>query len=129
MLSEVLPPATDIGEDTRRWFRDAVMDVFVWCDEGGELRRFELSTRVGSGENAVTWDGAQGLRCYRVDAGEDDPRRNRSPILIDGWDACLPAIAGRFRVAARGMDTDLRDRIQALLRAGMGACTGGSAGA
>ncbi|MGB0713858.1 MAG: hypothetical protein ACPGUC_09900 [Gammaproteobacteria bacterium] len=119
MLAEIDALMDEATEPGRRWFHDEAMDLFTWSDASGDLVRFELTTRCGATENAVTWTAEQGLCCYRVDGGEDDPQRNRTPVFIAGMVECLPSIAGRFRVVARLLDEGLRDPIQECLREGL----------
>ncbi|MBI4694161.1 MAG: hypothetical protein HY749_09070 [Gammaproteobacteria bacterium] len=85
------------GRDTgdglvRRWFAAPHLDIYVWQDAAGRVRRFQLCYELGV-ECALDWSETEGFTHHAVDGGESDPARNRSPLLVPDGAANRAAIA------------------------------------
>ncbi|MBF0144422.1 MAG: hypothetical protein HQL59_13325 [Magnetococcales bacterium] len=123
MLREVTAGRVLTPFGRRRWFQDATFDLFVWTGADGALLAFQLCHDRGRPEEGIlTW--RQGLFSQdRLDAGEDSPWRNESPIARpDGefsWERWLP----RIRAGVEGLEPALRE---AVLRTLIGCAAGGS---
>lgn len=119
MLSEFPGVAQREGEGRRRWFSDEKMDLIVWYSPAGSVTGFQLCYDRDGDERALTWrDGPSGggLVHARVDSGEDDPARNRSPVLADAGPAPLGAVREEFLRRAG----ELEPEVVALVRAKLG---------
>lgn len=68
-------------ERTRRWFADESFDLVLWSDHNDAFVAFELSYGKPHFERTVTWSAEHGYGSARVDAGEDSPLKNQSPVV------------------------------------------------
>jgi len=107
MLREVMPPRVE-RELERRWFTDEDFDLVVWLTRAFGAVAFELCYDRQRGERALTWSPERGYGHYRVDAGEDTPTRNLSPILVADGDFPRARIAGEFERASGDLDPAIR---------------------
>lgn len=98
------------GEGPRRWFGDEDMDLIVWYDAGDPDRvvGFQLCYDKRTTEHAVTWRPAGRASHHRVDAGEGDPKANRSPILLADGPLPLARLLEGFRARSEGIDPAVR---------------------
>ena len=69
-------------EPNRRWFSDDDFDLIVWFDDPATIVAIQLCYDKSSTERAVTWSRQRGHEHFRVDAGEDSPLRNETPLLV-----------------------------------------------
>jgi hypothetical protein len=77
MLKELASRPSASG--SRRHFVDDFFELFVWSEEE-RISAFELCyDRLGS-ERSITWRAAGGLEHYAIDAGDELPTRNRTPV-------------------------------------------------
>jgi len=117
VLREASAPTPDAGR-TRRWFADDSFDLVVWVAPAGTVAAFELCYDRPAEERALTWSAEDGFRHFRVDAGEDTPTRNRSPILVAGGGVPGAELVARFAEASRAIDPAIRafvlDRLASL---------------
>jgi hypothetical protein len=90
------PARTPEGGLHRRWFSDELFDLYVWSDDAGEIARFQLCYGKPECEHALTWS-PDGLAHDRVDAGDDDPTKNRTPVLLPDGDVPWTHVRARFR--------------------------------
>ena len=68
---------------------DDYFDLIVWRNTDGGVYGFQLCyDKVGS-ERALTWIERRGFSHNLIDEGEDDPMKNRSPVLLP--DGTFPA--------------------------------------
>ena len=89
-LSSILPtlfrvhePRPPTREQHRRWFSNEDFDLFVWFDELGAIRKFELCYDCSDVERALTWSPLGGYRRWRVDTGEATGLNyDMTPILV-----------------------------------------------
>ena len=115
-LREISGVRTDPGEAPRRWFVGDDLDLILWEDDGGRVRRFQLAYDRGPRERLVEWVRGRGVAFHRVDTGEVHPLKPKAtPILLPD-DAPPPAdLAGRFRAAAAGLQGHLREAVLEVL--------------
>jgi hypothetical protein len=100
----------------RRWFTDEYFDLIVWIDRDDTVSGFQLCYDKQGTERALTWRKEAGFMHERVDAGETDPARNRTPILLP--DGLFPAedVTKLFDARAAGIDPAVRSFVTAKLR-------------
>lgn len=101
------------GDGLRRWFYDDDFDLFVWYNPNGSIHGFQLSYDKTGDEKSLTWFRNRGISHHAVDGGEQNPGRNRSPILIaeDGR-AAMPRILDAFN---RTSTAALPSKVRALV--------------
>jgi hypothetical protein len=104
------------GQPDRRWFSDEEFDLIVWTDDDGSVRAFQLCYNRSGEERALTWSREAGYRHHRVDAGEESPLRNKSPILLTNGPFPTEQVVARFQLAAGEIEADLRAFILEKLR-------------
>ena len=114
MLREVAPPRAERDLD-RHWFADDDFDLVVWVTRAFGPVAFELCYDRQRAERALTWSPDRGYAHYRVDAGEDTPTRNLSPILVADGDFPRERIAREFESASGGLDPAIRRFVLARL--------------
>jgi hypothetical protein len=100
----------------RRWFADEYFDLIVWLDTGEAVSGFQLCYDKQGMERALTWRKESGFIHERVDAGETDPAKNRSPILLP--DGLFPAqdVTRLFETRSAGVDQTIRAFVMEKLR-------------
>lgn len=96
------------GPGRRRWFVDDDFDLIVWLDGGGGVRGFQLCYDRQGTERALTWTGGQGYFHNRIDDGEADPTKNRSPILVADGHFDADAVTGSFRRSSTSVPGEIR---------------------
>jgi hypothetical protein len=69
-------------EPNRRWFSDDDFDLIVWFGDTTTIVAIQLCYDKSSTERAVTWSPQRGHEHFRVDAGEDTPLRNKTPLFV-----------------------------------------------
>ena len=105
MLQEVQKVRQIENEPARRWFSDENMDVFVWNDDVGHIIQFQICSRKGAEENALTWNFEQGFSMHHVDDGENRSFRMKgTPILTERSHMDLQGLATEFEALADNMD-------------------------
>ena len=78
MLTEYRARADEVHR--RRHFLDDVLELFVWLDTDGTMTSFQLCyDRLGR-ERAITWRLGSGFEHDAIDAGDDMPTKNRTPL-------------------------------------------------
>jgi len=66
----------------RKWFSDANWDLIVWLSGPGEIWGFQLCYDRARDERALTWTRETGYSHDRIDDGEGNPTKNRTPVLV-----------------------------------------------
>ena len=111
MLQDV-PKRTIHGDHDRRWMSDDYFDLIVWYKPDGAIYGFQLCYGKPRWERALTWLDGRGFSQAEVDSGEDQPTRNRSPILLP--DGSFPAreVVREFK----GRSSDLPEDLQGFVK-------------
>ena len=99
------------GEPTRRWFCDDLLDLLVWLDTQGTPLGFQLCFQTGTQELALVWKKDEGFANFKVDSGEESPKKNLSPLLVE--DGVFPSeeVSRSFRERSSEIDSPIRDFI------------------
>lgn len=99
----------------RRWFADEYFDLFVWTDSEG-IRAFELCFDKPRDERAVAWKWDRGFSRARIDAGEDNPAKNNTPIWVkDEGELKLSELILRFEQSGGELDPKVYEFVRAKL--------------
>ncbi len=104
MLKELKPK--DPG---RRWFADDYFDLIVWISHNGAITGFQLCYDVRHAERALTWTREKGFLHERVDAGEENPAKNRTPILVPDGLFRHQEVRERFLAESAEIDPAVRN--------------------
>ena len=92
----------------RRWFTDDDFDLIVWFNDQGGLDGFQLCYDRRRNERVLTWTEDVGYRHDRLDDGEGNPTKNRSPMLVS--DGVFPAatVLERFEKSSLDIEAHIR---------------------
>lgn len=122
MLREINAVKQDPGEGPKRWFSDPEMDLFVWWDPSGGIRKFQLACKAtadekgGGPERALTWTASGGFLRHLVDDGEGKPARYKAaPILVPAESFPIAELVETFMERARHLEPGIRDFVVARL--------------
>ena len=108
VLREIKGVRQERGSGRRRWFESDALHLVVWFGRDENVIGFQLCYDLGRGEHALTWRPETGFTHHLIDAGEDSPWANRTPILG-------PARAVRWKEVIRLFD-DRSERLEPALR-------------
>jgi hypothetical protein len=101
----------------RRWFEADGMELVVWLDQAGHVTGFQLCYDLGRGEHALTWREAKGFVHSAIDAGDQTPLQNLSPILKPTTrEPPWAKLAEKFDAHGASLDPALRRLVQEKLR-------------
>lgn len=116
-LREITAVRQAPGDAPRRWFAGGDLELIVWEDSAGYVRRFQLAYDRGTANaRVVEWSRDAGIDHHRVDPGEAhslDP--NGTPILLAEPTAPPSDLAARFRAASVELDPGVRDAVSRVL--------------
>lgn len=115
MLKECFSPGSPEQSD-RRWFSDDYFDLIVWIDEKGAVSGFQLCYDKLDKERALTWTSDAGYAHERVDDGEANPTKNRTPILVPDGICPTKTIIELFLERSAEVDPELRSFVVDKLR-------------
>lgn len=96
-------------KENRRWFSDDYFDLIVWLDSDNSIRGFQLCYDKRCMERAVTWWNNAGFSHERVDSGENNPEKNRSPILTPDGISPVQDLLGRYGAESTHIDHEVRE--------------------
>lgn len=107
MLQEVVVTQVD-QEPRRRWFVDEDLDLVVWLSDRAAVVALELCYDKLRHERAMTWSRERGYGHFRVDAGDETPMRNRTPILVTDGAFPKEQVIASFTAASATLDPAIR---------------------
>jgi hypothetical protein len=116
MLKEVESVKQQPGEDFLRWFRDEYFDLYVWTDQGGTITGFQLCYDKPGDEHALTWLSGEGFTHHRIDPGDQNPAKNRSPILVQDGVFQGDEVERRFAESSQTLDAGLAEFVTRKLK-------------
>jgi hypothetical protein len=100
----------------RRWFAAHGLDLIVWVDEADQIVGFQLCYEKKHKEFALTWKRHQGFNHSAVDAGEQLPTRNNTPILVPDGAFDPEFVTGLFERASDNVPEPIRSLVVGALR-------------
>jgi hypothetical protein len=103
-------------EPSRRWFTDEDFDLVVWFSDPDSIVGFQLSYDRRGAEQAVTWTTDRGWEHFRVDAGEETPKKNLTPILVSGGSFPREQVVVGFAESSGAIDPAVRAFVLQRLR-------------
>jgi hypothetical protein len=105
-------PVTQPSEAARRrWWVDDDLDLIVWLAADSSLLGFRLCYDKFNDERALTWTVNDGYTHHRVDAGESNPTKNRTPILVEDGRVDGHRLRNRFLDRSSEMDPRVREQV------------------
>lgn len=113
MLKEISSP-TD--KQKRRWFSDDYFDLIVWIDRNEKISGFQLCYDKHKAERALTWTKDKGYTHERIDDGEANPTKNRTPILVPDGIFGVKEITELFSKKSSAIAPDIRSFVLEKLR-------------
>ena len=116
MLRELSHVRQIKGDYFRRIFMHANMELVVWYRPDNTIYGFQLSYDQGRRERALTWRVGKGFFHAQVDAGEDSPLSNRSPILIENPDFDAAHVLTAFDLATQNLPRREKNLVRRKLR-------------
>lgn len=113
MLKEI--KSERLVSERRRWFTDEYMDVYVWHDKHDALVGFQVCFEKGKAEKAFTWFSSGYCSLAGVDAGEDSPLKNMTPIIVPLDRRDKSTLEREFKARATEMERPLAARLQKII--------------
>ncbi len=114
MLKEISPAVQkDRG---RRWFTDDYFDLIVWLGPHAAISGFQLCYDIRDAERALTWTTGKGFSHERVDAGEENPTKNKTPVLVPDGLFRSREILAHFLERSADIDPRIRSFVSDKLR-------------
>jgi hypothetical protein len=98
-------------DPNQRWFSDEYFDLFLWLDEAGRIRHFQLPYAKNTPkERVVEWRRWVGLAHHGVDDGEDEPGKMKaSPILVADGQLDTAALLDELRARSANLPKEITD--------------------
>ena len=107
MLEEA-PKRTVAGDYDRKWISDDYFDLIVWYTPHDSIHGFQLCYDKPHWERALTWLSDRGFSHMEVDSGEDDPRANRTPVLVPDGSFPAETVLAEFARRSSALPVDLQ---------------------
>jgi hypothetical protein len=101
------------GDLPRKWMSDDYFDLIVWYEPpgGGRIKGFQLCYDKAGAERALTWVEGRGYFHAAVDAGDDKPTANRTPLLVGGGVFPRDQVIGEFARRSAALGAEVRDLV------------------
>ncbi len=111
------------GGGRRRWFESDGLELVVWLGDHANVTGFQLCYDFGRGERALTWREETGFAHSAVDAGDETPLKNQTPILVPDGTVPWTKVAKLFDERSGTLEPALRRFVHGKLveQAGAGA--------
>ena len=99
-----------IGDSFRRWFSDNYFDLIIWYNDEKEIIGFQLCYDIKENEKAITYSDGK-FSHNKIDQGEDNPSKNRTPILVaDGIFDELKVLP-KFEESAKNLENEIKEYV------------------
>jgi len=98
------------GDPFRRWFSDNYFDLIIWYNDEKEIIGFQLCYDIKENEKAITYSDGK-FSHNKIDQGEDNPSKNRTPILVaDGIFDELKVLP-KFEESAKNLENEIKEYV------------------
>ena len=108
MLTEYPVTPGKKEEFVTRWFSDSYADLYVWYDAAGSIAGFQLCYNKDRDEHSLTWKRGSGYAHNSIDAGDDTPLSNQTPIVVPDGLCPLDTLRGKFISRAAQLPPEVR---------------------
>jgi len=115
MLHELRNVRQEPGDYHRRWFADENIEIVVWYDQAGAISGFQICYDPRSQPRALTWTLKRGFSHAAIDAGEDKPTSNRTPMLTPSGDCDAAKLRDSFLASGGGLPAEEKAFIEGKL--------------
>jgi len=112
VFHEIKHVRQEAGAGRRRWFEADGVELVVWFDSGGRVAGFQICYHLDRRERALTWRAGAGFVHSAIDAGDDVPLKNLTPVLTLDNDVPWSDIARLFDEHSASLESPLRQLIQ-----------------
>lgn len=102
-------------EPLTHWYTDEYADLYVWFDSAGAIAGFQLCYNKSRDEHSLTWKSSVGYAHNRIDAGDDSPLRNQTPVVLPDGLCPLDQLRREFARRADKVEPAVREFISAAL--------------
>jgi hypothetical protein len=99
------------GEPRRQWIADDYFDLYVWYQPDDSIYGFQLCYEKQTKEQAITWLRMGAFRHECVDAGEDSPMDNRSPVMAQTCQFQREPLKAEFIKRSVNLEPEIRDLV------------------
>ena len=100
----------------RKWLIDDHLELILWYRPGGDIAGFELVYDRHLIPHSVRWLPGSGTKHYQVDMGEDNPGKNRSPMLLANGPLTGNNLLREFEERSRELPQEIRELVLEKLR-------------
>lgn len=122
VLHEIKNVKQERGPGRRRWFESDGLELVVWLDARDEVTGFQICYDFGHGEHALTWRRQSGFAHTGIDAGDESPFVNRTPVLRPAQiDPPWAELIRTFEARSVGLEPALRSLVLSRLAEQAGA--------
>ena len=106
------------GDFPRKWMSDDYFDLIVWYESpsGARIKGFQLCYDKAGDERALTWIEGRGFLHCSIDAGDDKPTANRTPLLVAAGPFPKDKVVDEFGRRSAGLCAEVRELVGAKLR-------------
>jgi hypothetical protein len=111
VLHEIKNVKQEAGAGRRRWFESDGLDLVVWLNADDAVDGFQICYDLGHGEHALTWREGVGFAHSAVDAGDETPLKNKTPVLSPDNLVPWSEIARLFDDRSASLEAPLRQLV------------------
>jgi hypothetical protein len=111
-LHEITNVKQERGPGRRRWFESEDLELVVWLDAHDVVTGFQICYDFGQGGHALTWRRQSGFAHTGIDAGDESPFFNRTPVLrTPQTDPPWAELIRTFEARSVGLEPALRSLV------------------
>ena len=115
MLHRISITSNKQSSQFTHWYNDDYADLYVWFDIAGAIEGFQFCYNKSSDEHSLTWKRVSGYTHNRIDAGEDSPLSNQTPIVLPDGLCPLDQLRREFTRRSKKLEPAIRNFIIAAL--------------
>jgi hypothetical protein len=98
------------GDLFRRWFSDNDFDLIIWYNDEKEIIGFQLCYDVKENEKAITYSDGK-FSHNKIDQGEDNPSKNRTPILVADGSFDEQKVLPKFEESSKNLENEIKEYV------------------
>lgn len=104
----------------RKWLIDDHLELILWYLPTGEIAGFELVYDRLRHPRSIRWFPNGGFQHHQIDTGEDNPGKNRTPMLLAGDRADIAGVLDEFERRSTELPETIRGYVLDKLRGHIG---------
>ncbi len=90
-----------------KWYRNGILDLTVEFTLSGQIKSFHLDYNERSPALSIQWVDFK-LKNYVFDDGEQDPKKNQSPIATAELTVMPEVVKRKFEMYSKDVPEDIR---------------------